>query len=93
VSAFDIKLQSGNQHTNNKCTHTTFAPLPTHTQPEEFEKDDLSLGHVAFATAAANLRCHLYGLPSVDQLQVQRVAGKIVPALATTTALVAGLVR
>ena len=59
---------------------------------EEFEKDDLSLGHVAFASAASNIRCAIYSLPLVDSLHVQRVAGKIVPAVATTTALVAGLV-
>lgn len=59
---------------------------------EEFEKDDLSLGHVAFASAASNIRCAIYSLPSVDSLHVQKVAGNIVPAVATTTALVAGLV-
>lgn len=61
-------------------------------QPEEFEKDDLALGHVAFVTSAANMRCLIYSLRGVDQLEVQKVAGKIVPALATTTSLVAGLV-
>lgn len=59
---------------------------------EEFEKDDLSLGHVAFAAAASNIRCDVYSLPQVDSLHVQRVAGNIVPAVATTTSLVAGLV-
>jgi ubiquitin-activating enzyme E1 len=59
---------------------------------EEFEKDDLSLGHVAFVAAASNIRCQLYSLPPVDSLTVQRIAGKIVPAVATTTSLVAGLV-
>lgn len=61
-------------------------------QGEEFEKDDLGLGHVAFAAAASNIRCGVYSLPQVDSLHVQRVAGKIVPAVATTTSLVAGLV-
>lgn len=61
-------------------------------QSEEFEKDDLSLGHVCFAAAATNIRCGVYSLPPVDSLHVQRVAGKIVPAVATTTSLVAGLV-
>lgn len=59
---------------------------------EEFEKDDLSLGHVDFVTSASNIRCKIYSLPEVSRLDVQKVAGRIVPALATTTAMVAGLV-
>lgn len=59
---------------------------------EDFEKDDLSLGHVDFVAHASNLRCRAYDLPEVSRLEVQKVAGRIVPALATTTALVAGLV-
>lgn len=36
---------------------------------EDFEKDDASLGHVAFVTAAANLRCAIYGcVPSLFSL-------------------------
>ena len=41
--------------------------------PEEFEKDDAELGHVDFATAAANLRCRVYDLREVDRLEVQKV--------------------
>jgi len=60
--------------------------------PEAFEKDDTSLGHVALLSAMANLRCRVYSLPELDALQVQKVAGSIIPALATTTALISGLV-
>jgi ubiquitin-activating enzyme E1 len=34
----------------------------------EFEKDDESNGHVAFATAASNLRAISYGIPPVDAM-------------------------
>jgi len=40
--------------------------------PEEFEKDVLGLGHVAFVAAASNLRCLAYRIRSVDSLEVQR---------------------
>ncbi len=61
-------------------------------RPEEFDKDRQSLGHVSFVAAAANLRARAYGLRECSELEVQRVAGNIIPALGTTTALVAGLV-
>lgn len=58
----------------------------------EFEKDDDSNGHIDFITAAANLRASMYGIECADRLKVKRIAGRIVPAIATTTAAVAGLV-
>lgn len=38
------------------------------------------------------MRCFNYALKSVGELEVRRVAGRIVPAVATTTAFVCGLV-
>ncbi|CAM9883600.1 unnamed protein product, partial [Ectocarpus sp. 8 AP-2014] len=60
-------------------------------QPADFEKDDDLNGHVDFITAASNLRASNYGIPAADRLSTKRIAGKIVPAIATTTAVVSGL--
>jgi len=57
----------------------------------DFEKDDDSNGHVAFVTAASNLRAIAYGITPVDQMETRKVAGKIVPAMITTTAFVSAL--
>ena len=39
-----------------------------------------------------NLRAAMYSIESADRLKTKRIAGRIVPAIATTTAAVAGLV-
>uniref|UniRef100_A0A8C1H6W6 Ubiquitin-like modifier-activating enzyme 6 n=1 Tax=Cyprinus carpio carpio TaxID=630221 RepID=A0A8C1H6W6_CYPCA len=60
--------------------------------PLFFEKDDDTNGHMDFVASASALRAQMYAIEAADRLQTKRIAGKIIPAIATSTAAVAGLV-
>lgn len=58
---------------------------------DEFEKDNDQNGHIDAMYSFGNLRASNYKLEEMEWLTVKIKAGRIVPALATTTAVIAGL--
>jgi len=59
---------------------------------QEFEKDDDTNWHVAWVTAASNLRAINYNIPPASKQETKGIAGRIIPAIATTTSAVSGLI-
>jgi len=60
-------------------------------KPEQFEKDFDANFHIDFIYAMANCRAQNYSLEEMSWINVKIKAGRIVAALATTTAVIAGL--
>ena len=60
--------------------------------PIPFEKDDDTNFHMELITSLANLRARNYSIQEVDKLQAKLIAGRIIPAIATSTAVATGLV-
>jgi len=54
-----------------------------------FDKDDQWA--MKFITCSANLRSHVFGIPLLNFHDAKGVAGNIIPAIATTNAIVAGI--
>jgi ubiquitin-activating enzyme E1 len=59
-------------------------------QAIEFDKDIDP--HNTFVTACSNCRAGNYSIPTADTHRSRAIAGRIIPAIATTTALVTGLI-
>jgi ubiquitin-activating enzyme E1 len=57
----------------------------------DFEKDDDKNHHIDFLTATTNLRARNYRIEEGSRHKVKMVAGKIIPAIATATAMIVGM--
>ncbi|KAH0950810.1 hypothetical protein HN011_007493 [Eciton burchellii] len=55
-----------------------------------WDKDDQHA--MDFVTACANIRAHIFGIPQKTRFDIKSMAGNIIPAIATTNAIIAGMV-
>jgi len=60
--------------------------------PEDFEKDDDGNHHMDFIHAAGMIRGMQYGIPEKTRMESKKIVGRIIPAIATTTAMTVGFV-
>ncbi|CAI9181561.1 unnamed protein product [Rangifer tarandus platyrhynchus] len=98
IQVSDQELQTSSSVDDNRLQELK-AMLPTPESlsgfkmyPINFEKDDGTNFHMDFIVAASNLRAENYNIPLADRHKSKLIAGKIIPAIATTTAAVVGLV-
>ena len=54
-----------------------------------FDKNDSEI--MAFVVATANLRAHIFHIPTQDFTEIQTIAGNITPAVATTNVIIAAM--
>jgi ubiquitin-activating enzyme E1 len=85
ILSYDAKIQECLENLRKKNVELKISPI-------EFEKDSETNYHVAFITLCSNLRADNYAIENVSQHETKKIAGKIIPAIATTTGVVAGLV-
>ena len=65
-----------------------FSPLVS----ADFEKDNDFNHHIDWITSATNLRCINYNIKEASRHKCRMISGKIIPALATTTAAITGFI-
>ncbi|KAL5521190.1 hypothetical protein ACEPAG_9113 [Sanghuangporus baumii] len=71
-------------------THRLAARLRNGEDTISFDKDDDDT--LDFVTAASNLRSAAYGIPRKSRWEIKEMAGNIIPAIATTNAIIAGII-
>lgn len=85
------KLGKLKSTSNNSNRMIFFLLAAANTEPPFLVWDKNDDADLRFVTSSANLRAHIFGIPLTSKFDVKSMAGNIIPAVATTNAIVAGI--
>jgi ubiquitin-like 1-activating enzyme E1 B len=78
------------KHSLDRLSHRWKAiQTPDAVQVLNFDKDDVDT--LDFVSATSNIRSTIFSIPTKSKFDIKQMAGNIIPAIATTNAIVAGL--
>jgi len=86
----DQKILSVKQTTEIFLKSTAALKSRSEQAPVEFDKDDTDV--MDFVSSASNLRSYIFDIPVQSRFENKSAAGNIIPAIATTNAIIAGLI-
>ena len=98
IQTYDYSKINTDDFIDDPDSNIDYSKLPTipyidiNINPQEFEKDDDNNFHIAYITSTSNCRALSYNIPIASFYETKGIAGKIIPALATTTSIVASLI-
>ncbi len=95
IASTDAELEQINNSSNSQVNSVVLPDSHNFTATyvsQEFEKDDDTNWHISWVTAASNIRAMNYSITPADRQQTKGIAGRIIPAIATNTSAVSGLI-
>ena len=93
IASSDSELEKIQHVTTNNMISIMNSTYMMHKYvPQEFEKDDDTNNHIDWINVSSNMRATNYGIVPVTRQDTKGIAGRIIPAIATTTSAVSGLI-
>lgn len=73
-----------NKYLKDNSNNITYNPI-------QYEKDTTDINQINYISYSSNLRAKNYNIVQLDKIKIKIIAGKIMPALITSTSSIAGL--